>query len=127
MERLTVLCFGGTYGLALAGELARFAVRGAVVSDGRAHGAGVGRLDVVSENLTVARRLPITTPFESLLVLSWIFAAIALPTPGRVMRSPAGAEFTSTGSVFAAALAFSWAFVFNPLGADEPKPRPRPE
>ena len=26
MERLTVLCFAGTYALALAGELARFAV-----------------------------------------------------------------------------------------------------
>ena len=29
MDRLTVLCFGGTYGLALVSELARFAVRGA--------------------------------------------------------------------------------------------------
>ncbi len=29
MDRLTVLCFGGTYGLALASELARFVVRGA--------------------------------------------------------------------------------------------------
>ena len=29
MDRLTVLCFAGTYGLALIGELARFAVRSA--------------------------------------------------------------------------------------------------
>ena len=29
MERLSILCFAGTYGLALAGDLARFVVRGA--------------------------------------------------------------------------------------------------
>src|SRR3954452_8070195 len=44
---------------------------------------------------------------------SMIFLAIASPTPGRAMRSSAEAEFTSTGSAFAAvlALAFSWGFV----------------
>src|SRR3954469_19016649 len=35
---------------------------------------------------------------------SMIFLAVASPTPGRVVRSSAEAEFTSTGSAFAAAL-----------------------
>lgn len=81
MERLTVLCFAGTYGLALLSELARFVVRSAarwyLTLGLTALGWVVQTVYLV--NLAVAgRRVPMATVFESLLVLSWIFAAIAL-------------------------------------------------
>ena len=47
IDRLSVLCFAGTYGLALLAEAARFLVRrsGAVVSDGWLDGAGLAGSD----------------------------------------------------------------------------------
>jgi len=79
LERLTILCFAGTYGLALACDLARFVVRwparwyltvGLTALGWLVQTAYLG-------NLTWhARSLPVTTPFESLLVLSWLLAAI---------------------------------------------------
>jgi len=81
MGRLTVLCFAGTYGLALAGELSRFAVRGAArwyVTVGLTALGWVVQTVYLANLAWTSRRVPITTEFESLLVLSWIFAAIAL-------------------------------------------------
>ncbi len=83
MDRLTVLCFAGTYALALAADLARFAGR---LRDGVRRYATVGltALGWVVQttyliNLAVQKRaLPVTTAFESLLVLGWILALIAL-------------------------------------------------
>ncbi len=81
MERLTVLCFAGTYALALACELARFAVRNAarwyltVLLTALAWAVQTAYL----ANLAIAHgRMPMMTEFESLLALSWIVAAVGL-------------------------------------------------
>ncbi|MBV8678153.1 MAG: cytochrome c biogenesis protein CcsA [Planctomycetaceae bacterium] len=88
IDRLTVLCFAGTYGLALASELARFVVRsnarwyltvtltvlGWLVQT--AYLGNITRLD---------RAIPVTSAFESLMVLSWIVALIGLYL---MVRSP---------------------------------------
>ena len=89
MERLTVLCFAGTYGLALASDLARFLTGsrarwyltfGLTALGWAVHTAFLG-------NLARSRRevLPLTTVYESLLVLSWILAGICLYL---LLRSP---------------------------------------
>lgn len=81
MDRLTVLCFGGTYGLALASELARFAVRSAArwyLTVGLTALAWLVQSIFLLNLARKAGAVPITTVFESLLVLSWIFAAIGL-------------------------------------------------
>jgi ABC-type uncharacterized transport system permease subunit len=81
MERLTILCFGGTYGLALLAELARFLVRGAVrwyVTVGLTALGWVVQTAYLANLARADHRLPITTVFESLVALSWIFGAIAL-------------------------------------------------
>lgn len=83
MDRLTVLCFAGTYALALAADLARFAGR---LRDGVRRYATVGLTALGAlvqtaylANLAITKRgLPVTTAFESLLVLGWILALIAL-------------------------------------------------
>ncbi|MGE3822011.1 MAG: inner membrane protein YpjD [Isosphaeraceae bacterium] len=80
MERLTVLCFAGTYALALAGELARFVVRTPLrwyVT------LGLTLLAWVVQTVYLATHaggggLPFATRFDSLMMLSWVFAAIAL-------------------------------------------------
>ena len=81
MERLTILCFAGTYGLALLSELARFVVRSSarwyLTLGLTALGWVVQTVYLVNLGM-VGRRVPMATVFESLLVLSWIFAAIAL-------------------------------------------------
>ena len=81
MDRLTVLCFGGTYGLALASELARFAVRSAARWYLTVGLTALAWLVQTFFLVNLARKdgaVPITTVFESLLLLSWIFAAIGL-------------------------------------------------
>lgn len=79
MNRLTVLCFAGTYGLALLADLARFVVR----SKARWYAAlgltclGWAVHTVYLANLAwQSQRLPVTTVFESLLALAWILVAI---------------------------------------------------
>jgi len=88
MVRLEVLCFAGTYGLALASDLARFVVRNrtrwyttvALTAIGwLVQGAYLGNL------AWKAGALPIASVFGSLLVLAWILAAIDLYL---VVRSP---------------------------------------
>ena len=82
MERLSILCFAGTYSLALASDLARFVTR----SRARWYlTVALTALGWVVQtaflgNLAWSRRelLPVTTVYESLLVLSWILAAIDL-------------------------------------------------
>ncbi|WP_435008550.1 cytochrome C assembly family protein [Tundrisphaera lichenicola] len=88
VDRLSVLCFGGTYGLALACDLARFVVRGqarwyatlALTTLGWVvQTAYLGNLALES------RQLPVSTVFESLLVLSWVLAGVGLYL---IVRSP---------------------------------------
>ncbi len=96
MERLTVLCFAGTYGLALLSELARFAVRSAarwyLTMGLTALGWIVQTVYLVNLAWT-GHRVPMSTPFESLLVLSWIFAAIGLYLMARAPRPVAVGTF----------------------------------
>jgi len=88
MDRLTVLCFGGTYGLALASELARFVVRGAArwyLTVGLTVLGWLVQTAYLANLAWVQRKVPITSAFESLMVLSWIFALIGLYL---MVRSP---------------------------------------
>ena len=90
-DRLSVLCFAGTYALALAVDLARFAVRGAVRWWVTLVLIGLAWLVQTAYLVNLAWRggaLPLTTPFESLLVLSWLLAAIGLYL---IARAPQGA------------------------------------
>jgi ABC-type transport system involved in cytochrome c biogenesis permease subunit len=81
MERLSVLCFAGTYTLALASDLARFVLR----TGARWYlTVGLTALGWIVQTAYLANlglqshRLPVATVFESLLALSWILAAIDL-------------------------------------------------
>ena len=88
MDRLSVLCFGGTYGLALLCDLARFAVRwpgrwwatlGLTTLGWVVQTAYLGNL------ARTTHQLPVTTVFESMIVLSWVLAAVGLYL---IVRSP---------------------------------------
>jgi ABC-type transport system involved in cytochrome c biogenesis permease subunit len=88
LSRLSVLCFAGTYLLALASDLVRLAVRNAgrwyltvaLTALGWAvHTAYLGNL------AWRYQEVPVTTVRESLLVLAWILAAIDLYL---IVRSP---------------------------------------
>ena len=88
VDRLSVLCFGGTYGLALACDLARFAVRGSARWYATLALTVVGWVVQTAYlgNLAVRTgQLPVTTVFESMLVLSWVLAAVGLYL---IVRSP---------------------------------------
>jgi ABC-type uncharacterized transport system permease subunit len=81
IDRLSILCFAGTYALALLAELARFVVRGAVRWYLAAILTALGWLVQTAflANLAVKSPMaPITTPFGSLMLLSWIVALIGL-------------------------------------------------
>ena len=81
MERLSVLCFAGTYALALACDLARFLVRGSARWYATLALTALGWLvqtAYLGHRAWAAGELPVGTVFESLLVLSWIVVAIDL-------------------------------------------------
>jgi ABC-type transport system involved in cytochrome c biogenesis permease subunit len=91
MARLTILCFVGTYGLALVCELARFVVR----SGSRWYLAlGLMAVGLVVHTIYLGNlawstgELPITSLRESLLVLAWILAVVGLYL---ILRSPKSA------------------------------------
>ncbi len=82
IDRLSVLCFAGTYALALLAELARFVVRGSIrwyVTFGLTALAWLVQT-VFLINIAAKRPLiaPVTTAFESMMTLSWIVALIGL-------------------------------------------------
>jgi ABC-type uncharacterized transport system permease subunit len=88
IDRLSVLCFAGTYGLALLAELARFVVRGAVRWYLAAALMALGWLVQTAFLANVALKNPqvlVNTAFESVMVLSWIVALIGLYL---MVRSP---------------------------------------
>ena len=81
IDRLSVLCFAGTYGLALAADLARLVFRipvrwqltvGLMTVGWLVHTAFLGNL------AWRAGQVPIATVFHSLLVLAWILSGIGL-------------------------------------------------
>jgi ABC-type transport system involved in cytochrome c biogenesis permease subunit len=88
MLRLEVLCFAGTYGLALVSELARFVTRSAArwyVTVGLTALGWLVQTAYLADLGWSQHKLPVTTVFESLLVLSWILALIGLYL---MVRSP---------------------------------------
>lgn len=81
MDRLSVLCFAGTYALALACDITRFAVRGAARWYATVALTAIGWLvqtAYLGNRAWTLRELPVGTVFESLLVLAWILVAIDL-------------------------------------------------
>jgi ABC-type uncharacterized transport system permease subunit len=82
MDRLRVLCFAGTYGLALLCELARLVVR----SPFRWYlTIGLTSLGWIVQTVYLANlalkdqlNLPVTSAFESVMVLAWIVAFIGI-------------------------------------------------
>jgi ABC-type transport system involved in cytochrome c biogenesis permease subunit len=81
IDRLSVLCFAGTYGLALLAELAWFFVRSAVRWYLAAGLTALGWLVQTAYLANLALKspmAPVTTAFGSIMVLSWIVALIGL-------------------------------------------------
>ena len=88
MLRLEVLCFAGTYGLALLSELARFVTRSAArwyLTVGLTALGWLVQTAYLADLSWSQHKVPVTTVFESLLVLSWILALIGLYL---MVRSP---------------------------------------
>jgi ABC-type transport system involved in cytochrome c biogenesis permease subunit len=108
MDRLSVLCFAGTYGLALLSDLARFVLR----APGRWLATtvllAVGWLvhTVYLVNLALREQhVRMATQFDFLVVLSWIFAAIALYLIVRVPKTTAIGMFVLPVALLLSALA----------------------
>jgi len=81
IDRLSVLCFAGTYGLAFLAELARFFVHSKIRWYAAAGLMTLGWLVQTAFLANLALKnpmVPVTTPFESVVVLSWIVALIGL-------------------------------------------------
>jgi ABC-type uncharacterized transport system permease subunit len=90
---LTVLCFAGTYALALLSELARFAVRAPArwyLTIGLTALAWAVQTAYLANLVMASRTVPMTTLFESMLVLSWVLAAIGLYLMVHVPRTAVG-------------------------------------
>ena len=88
LDRLSVLCFAGTYGLAFLAELARFFVHSSIRWYVSAGLMGLGWLVQTAFLLNLALKNPlllVTPPFESVMVLAWIVALIGLYL---MVRSP---------------------------------------
>jgi ABC-type uncharacterized transport system permease subunit len=88
IDRLSVLCFAGTYGLALLAELARFVVRSSIRWYIAAGLMALGWLVQTAFLANLALKNPlmlIMTVFESMMLLSWIVALIGLYL---MVRSP---------------------------------------
>jgi ABC-type uncharacterized transport system permease subunit len=88
LDRLSVLCFAGTYGLALLAELARFFVRSSIRWYIAAGLMALGWLVQTAFLANLAFKNPlvlVTTAFVSVMVLSWIVALIGLYL---MVRSP---------------------------------------
>jgi ABC-type uncharacterized transport system permease subunit len=88
LDRLSVLCFAGTYALALLAELARLIVRSTVRWYVTAGLMVLAWLVQTAFLVNLAFKSPlvlVTTPFESVMVLSWIVALIGLYL---MVRSP---------------------------------------
>jgi ABC-type transport system involved in cytochrome c biogenesis permease subunit len=88
IDRLSVLCFAGTYGLALVAEAARFVVRSTIRWYVAAGLMTLGWLVQTAFLANLAFKNPlilVTTPFESVMLLSWIVALIGLYL---MVRSP---------------------------------------
>jgi ABC-type transport system involved in cytochrome c biogenesis permease subunit len=96
MDRLSILCFAGTYALALLSDLGRFVVRGtwqwyATVT--LAVVAWAVHTAYLATNVFRDHGLRIMSQYEFLIVLSWVFATIAVYLMLRVPRTVAVGVF----------------------------------
>jgi ABC-type transport system involved in cytochrome c biogenesis permease subunit len=92
IDRLSVLCFAGTYGLALAADLARYALRAPGLwrlATGLTLLGWVVQTAYLGNVAIQTRGVPISTVFQSLLVLAWILVAIDLYLLARSTRPAA--------------------------------------
>lgn len=82
MERIQILCFAGTYGLALAAELARAAVqsvwRWRLTVGLTFLGWCVQTVYLAGLLMADASHLPINSAFESVMALSWVVALVGV-------------------------------------------------
>jgi ABC-type transport system involved in cytochrome c biogenesis permease subunit len=88
IDRLSVLCFAGTYALALGAELARFVVRARVrwyLATGLTTLAWLVQTAYLANLALKDPMAPVATAFGSLMLLSWIVALIGLYL---MVRSP---------------------------------------
>jgi len=88
IDRLSVLCFAGTYGLALLAELARFVVHSPVrwyVATGLMALGWLVQTVFLTNLLIKNPEMLVATSFESVMVLSWVVALIGLYL---MVRSP---------------------------------------
>jgi ABC-type transport system involved in cytochrome c biogenesis permease subunit len=88
IAKLSILCFAGTYALALVMELARLFVQSKLRWYATAGLMLLGWLVQTAflANLVITNpKVPLTTPFESVIVLSWIVAFVGLYL---IVRSP---------------------------------------
>jgi ABC-type transport system involved in cytochrome c biogenesis permease subunit len=88
IDRLSVLCFAGTYALALCAELARFMVRAPVrwyLAAGLTALAWLVQMAYLANLAIKSPMAPVATAFGSLMLLSWIVALIGLYL---MLRSP---------------------------------------
>lgn len=81
LDRLSILCFGGTYALALLADLARLRTGGQaywkLVIGLLGLGWAVHGVYLINHGIDEGR-VPVATLFDSLIVLGWILAAIEL-------------------------------------------------
>ncbi len=108
MDRLSVLCFAGTYGLALACDLARFVVRWPTRWVVTLSLLALGWLVHTAYLVNLAARehhIRIATQFDFLVLLSWVFAAMSLYLMARMPRSTAIGTFVLPLAVVLSALA----------------------
>lgn len=81
MERISILCFGGTYFLSLLADLARLKwggkTAGRIVPGLLALGLFVQGIYLANRGVSMGR-LPISTMFDSTMLVAWILAAIEL-------------------------------------------------
>jgi ABC-type transport system involved in cytochrome c biogenesis permease subunit len=82
MDRLKILCFAGTYGLALAAELARVVVRSPLrwhLTVGLTFLAWCVQTAYLANLAATSQTgLPVSSAFESAITLSWVVALIGL-------------------------------------------------
>ena len=119
IDRLSVLCFAGTYALALAAELARFAVRGPVRWYLAAVLTALGWLVQTAYLVNLAIKspmAPVATEFGSIMVLSWIVALIGLYLMIRSPRQVAVGMFVLP-LVLGLAVGAGWFAPGNPTGS----------
>lgn len=110
LENISIVCFGGTYTLALLADLARLRWGGKsawrLVLALLTLGVLVQAVYLVHRGMAVGR-LPISTLFESTMLLSWILAAIELYLLSRSEKANAVGLFI-TPLVLAVILLGAW-------------------